>query len=199
MITKNLAIILRGYISKRLLKIVSISMIVLVIVFPLVPNVLDLIGVILDLQVLERRLEGESGLASRLGAWKQLWPYFTEAPLTGKAGWWNSTNLLPESGTPGTAASPHNLYVRLLSESGLAGFIAVLALPVLSGLACLKRVLSTEVESKRFRIASFMTGSIMSILIGQMFEDRYLVGIAGIGNGIITFIIVSAIITCSKS
>jgi O-antigen ligase len=189
----HLAQVLRGWITTRILTRVAIGGLVSLGIVSIIPYLADIIRVLLNLQAIEQRLGGESGLSSRVAAWKQLWPYFTDAPLTGKAGWWNSTNLLPETNASGVATSPHNLYLRLLSESGLAGFLSVLALPALSGLICLKRTIFSVVGDQRFKINSFILGSIVAIFTGQFFEDIYLVGIAGVGNGAVIFVMSSAL------
>ena len=92
-----------------------------------------------------------------------------------------------------TATSPHNLFVRLLSESGIIGLISVLLLPFTVIIMLFLRLLSQRLSSNKFFVLLFAMASLISVLVGQLFEDRYMVGVGGIDSGIIYFILVCAI------
>lgn len=190
----HLARFLRGKIKLGLLRKMAAAGVFCLLLIPTVPTLEKAVYVLQDIQKVEQRLRGESGLQSRLRAWKDIWPYFTESPLTGRAGWWNSTNINSKVGGYMTATSPHNLFVRLLSETGIIGMLSVLLLPVYIISFLTFNVILKKVHENSFFISLFMVSSLISILVGQLFEDRYMVGLGGIDSGIIYFIL-----TCSMN
>jgi hypothetical protein len=147
----------------------------------------DVLQSIINAQKVEQRLAGSESLQSRLDAWQRLWNYFERAPATGSAGWWNSTNLLPYQGT-GRATSPHNLYVRILSEVGIIGLISVLLYPAIVSVGLLSNILTEPISSQNTTIYCFVLASILSVFAGQLFEDRYMVGVMSQGNAISAFV-----------
>lgn len=152
-----------------------------------------------NFQKVEQRLSGSEGLESRMDAWGRLWPYFEDAPATGSAGWWNATNLLPWQGIGSGATSPHSLYVRLLSEVGLLGLTAVLLYPAAVALGLLANAFALPVMSRRTYIYLYLFGSILSVFLGQLFEDRYMVGIFNNGNIIVIFLVTAGLYEIGKT
>lgn len=97
-----------------------------------------------------------------------------------------------------TATSPHNLFVRLLSEIGIIGLISVLFLHLTVIIMLFLRILIQRSSTNRFFVLLFTMASLISVLVGQLFEDRYMVGVGGIDSGIIYFMLVCAINELSK-
>jgi O-antigen ligase len=71
-----------------------------------------------------------SDAVSRLLLWGEAWNLFIHSPVIG-VGWGDFTNLYDVPLVPGAAAA-HNLYLQLLSETGLMGFLAFFYLVVQS-------------------------------------------------------------------
>jgi len=159
------------------------------ILIPAAPTFQKAAYILQDFQKVEQRLTGESGLQSRLRAWRDIWPYFTDFPITGRAGWWNATSINSRLGGKMTADSPHNLFVRLLSESGIVGLVSVLLFPLIVMLLLLSVVIYEKVNSDIFYVCLFVLSSLLAVFLGQFFEDRFMVGVGGIGNGVIVFIL----------
>jgi len=153
----------------------------------------DAFRLVADMEKVEQRISGSSGLDSRVQAWNRLWDFFEAAPVTGKAGWWNSTNLLPTTSSYGVATSPHNLYIRLLSEVGIIGLIAVLSYPVILAITLLVGSFRSPLFSLEGNTYMFLFASIVSVFVGQIFEDRYLVGIMSISNGVVIFVLIAGL------
>jgi hypothetical protein len=126
-------------------------------------------------------------------AWSRLWPHFEDAPATGSAGWWNATNLLPWHGEGSGATSPHNLYVRLLSEVGLFGLMLVLIYPSIVALGLLANTFLLPFSSRDAEVSFFLFCSVFSVFLGQLFEDRYMVGIFNEGNLIVVFVLAAGL------
>ena len=137
--------------------------------------------------VIFSRLTSSGGWETRMAAWKVLWPYFTNNIWFGTAGWWNATHILDEKWQPGMATSPHNLYIRLLAEVGIVGTIMIISLPVVLIFLLLLKCLREYRVNLYYNQNIFLTSTLLALLIGQFFEDRYLVGIAGLGNSIVIF------------
>jgi O-antigen ligase len=142
------------------------------------------IGSRLTLRTVEQRLIG----------WKHLWPYFTSNPLTGGAGWWNATNIVEATAAYGGVTSPHSLYVRLLSEVGILGTVAVLSLPGTVVILLLKKAALTHVKKYSFYSSVLSISFILGLFVRQLFEDSYLVGFGEMGSSIIIFAISAGII-----
>ncbi|PSQ97767.1 MAG: hypothetical protein BRD55_01100 [Bacteroidetes bacterium SW_9_63_38] len=189
----HLSRFLRGRIQLGFLRKMAAAGILCLSILPAMPAFKETVYILRDLQKVEQRLSGESGLQTRLRAWKDVWPYFIEAPLTGHAGWWNSTDLISQKGGPKTATSPHNLYVRLLSEVGVFGFLVVLSLPILLFYTIVSKLVLLRSRESEFKVEAFLASSIIAVFIGQGFEDRYMVGLGGIGSGIVYFILCCSI------
>lgn len=189
----HFAHLLRGRVRLSVLRKIVATGVFCLLLVPAIPTLEKTVYILQDFQKIEQRLSGESGLQSRIRAWKDIWPYFTEFPITGRAGWWNSTNVNSRVGGRMTATSPHNLFVRLLSESGIIGLILVLLLPFTVMIMLFLRLLSQRLSSNKFFVLLFAMASLISVLVGQLFEDRYMVGVGGIDSGIIYFILVCAI------
>jgi len=185
----HLSRFLRGRIRLGLLRKMVAAGILCLLILPAIPNIKTAVYILQDLQKVEQRISSESGLQTRLRAWKDVWPYFIDAPLTGYAGWWNSTNLISEKGGPKTATSPHNLYVRLLSEVGITGFLVVLFFPFFILLKIISSLVVLKIGKKELKKRAFLASSIIAVFIGQGFEDRYMVGLGTIGPAIVYFIV----------
>lgn len=136
-----------------------------------------------DYVFIEQRFLGEQGLNTREVAWEYLLSFFYQNPILGGLGWFNATNVLDNING---ATSPHNLYVRLLSETGLLGTTAVMAFPLILCLGLL--IKNSRIQEKRFTFYKkqiFITFAfVIAIFVGQYFEDRYLVGFINMGNSI---------------
>ena len=182
---------IRGWIKKQFLYRSLITTMTIAIFVVAIPFVLEVTDMFLQLEIIERRLSGGGGLESRIRGWEIIWPFFWESPMTGGAGWWYSTQIMTIHSTPGVqATSPHNLFVRLLTEVGIAGFIIVLAFPFFILCSLFKKLILESTNHRKFALHTFLIASIFSVFIGQFFEDRYMVGIGGVGNAIIVFILV---------
>lgn len=126
------------------------------------------------------RLTGSDGFSTRTQTWDTLLAYFNQNPLFGGIGWWNATNVLHEGG------SPHSLYVRLLSEVGVVGTVAALALPIFIVLGLIfKSYLEKNAlyEKVKMLTASFL----IAVFVTQITEDIFLVGYFELKNIIIIF------------
>lgn len=140
-------------------------------------------------QFIEARFTGTSGIESRTEAWQYLLTYFYDNPIFGGIGWFNATNLVDNVVD---ANSPHNLYVRLLSETGLIGLVSVLIYP---SIICIMLIIISfrlkDNEQKNIKQTVLTFTFLIAIFIGQFFEDRYLVGFINVTNSI--FICILAI------
>lgn len=194
----HFARLLRGRVRLGVLRKIVATGVFCLLLIPAIPNLEKTVYILQDFQKIEQRLSGESGLQSRIRAWKDIWPYFTQSPISGRAGWWNSTNINSRVGGYMTATSPHNLFVRLLSEIGIIGLISVLFLHLTVIIMLFLRILIQRSSTNRFFVLLFTMASLISVLVGQLFEDRYMVGVGGIDSGIIYFMLVCAINELSK-
>lgn len=171
--------------KSKVFYLISISLIFILVVFLYDPaNISYLlraeeIGSRLTLRTVEQRLIG----------WKHLWPYFTSNPLTGGAGWWNATNIVEATAAYGGVTSPHSLYVRLLSEVGILGTVAVLSLPGIVVILLLKKAALTHVKKYNFYSSTIVASFILGLFVRQLFEDSYLVGFGEMGSSIVVFAI----------
>ncbi|WP_059106084.1 O-antigen ligase family protein [Shouchella shacheensis] len=132
---------------------------------------------------LVERFTGSSGLDTRSAAWDILMPYFYSNPLFGGVGWWYSSELLANTNSY-IASSPHNLYVRLLAESGIIGLTITMLLPMVLSILLIIRYQQTINKSER-KALLISLASIISLFASQYAEDRYLVGLVNFGNVII--------------
>lgn len=189
--------LLHGKITNISFKKLSIALIILSCIFLIIPFIEDILGIISILQVVENRLASTVGYNSRLEAWNRLWPYFTENPILGKAGWWNSTRLLP-TGLVGVAESPHNLYVRLLAEIGILGSFVILFLPIFAALSLLFCSMIYPLRQAQRNLLFYLFSVIFSLFITQFFEDSYLVGVGELNNGIIVLVLAVCIFELLK-
>ncbi len=169
--------IIRGRITLRLLKKIlytTIGLIGMTFTYKYIQN-------ISNYAYIEARFMGDSGFTSRQYVWDILMEYFLNNPLFGGVGWYNASNILTNSG--GTT-SPHNLYIRLLSETGLIGAFMVIVLPLILLFGLFIKTTYQNInmieEKKLILIFTF----IIALLTGQLFEDMYLVGIASLSNSI---------------
>lgn len=181
-----LEMFLRGKLSKKLFK----NSILLAIVFGLGLFVLNIIKETDFYRFTILRFTSDDGLSTRGLAWEILLSHFNQNPLFGGVGWWNATNVLPD--LPGIAQSPHSLYVRLLSEVGIVGTVAVLLLPVT--LICILVIKSYGEKEVRTEKLMMLTSAILvGIFTTQITEDTFLVGIFSLSNLIIIFTIALAV------
>lgn len=183
---KQLTLLVKGKLKRKYLAIPFVFISVVTFLF-LVWKVFMQTSLI---DIVIRRVTSLDGWESRMAAWKVLWPYFTENIWFGTAGWWNATHIISENWRPGMASSPHNLYVRLLAEVGIVGTSITIALPLVLLILLLFNCLREFKVDRIYNQSAFLASTLLSILIGQFFEDRYLVSVAGLGNSIIIFCIV---------
>lgn len=155
----------------------------LVLVFS-TPSIIDFVDVAIQAESIESRISGRTLDQRRIG-WEYLWSYFTSAPLTGQAGWWNASNIVEVTAAYGGVTSPHSLYVRLLSEVGVLGSIAVMSLPITTIALMFKVVLVVSVRSNNFYTASLTISFMVGLFLRQIFEDSYLVGFGEMGSSIV--------------
>lgn len=126
------------------------------------------------------RFSDTTNLGSRQSAWGILQDQFYSNMWVGGAGWWSSSSLL--SAYASEARTSHNLYLRLLAETGLIGTIPVLVLPLIIFISLIYLgfiVKSVEYKRKIFLVSSM----ILCLFFGMGFEDRYLTGVGGFNTG----------------
>lgn len=192
MTLSQLTLFTKGRIRKNLIAISVIVFASIGCVLISLPNTGGIFVELFRLQAIEQRLSAGT-LEQRMIGWKYLWPYFTNMPLTGGAGWWNATNIVEATSGYGGVTSPHSLYVRLLSEVGLIGTVAVLVLPFAVAISLAKEVVTSDISSKKFKLMSLILCFIAGIFARQVFEDSYLVGLGEMGSSIVIFSISVAI------
>ena len=140
-------------------------------------------------------IEMDSNVLSRASAWNLLMAEFYRSPLVGSFGWYSATKFLSASGIADQASSPHGLYVRLLPEVGLLGFIAVLGLPLSAAFVASLSVLrirksKNPIRKREIRIYSVLVGGLVSIFMGrELFEDSYLVSYINGTTLIVAFLV----------
>lgn len=190
-IIKDVSLLLKGKITKRLLKR-TLLMVLIIPIIGLFYNRFKNTG-FYHYTVL--RVTGESGITTRTNAWEILLSYYKQNPLLGGVGWWNASDVLPN--VVGMASSPHSLYVRLLSEVGIIGTVAVLALPIFIVLGLvIKSGLANDPKKEKMMVltSSFLFGAFAL----QFFEDKFLTGIFGMGNNILIWVMAIGYLLLSK-
>lgn len=174
---EDIARLFKGKLSIRLITRSVLTIISILIVIFIIKYIQ---GTLLYYQLVNR-FTGTEGVDLRSSAWEVLLGYFSNNPLFGGVGWWYATEVL--DGFVG-ANSPHNLYVRLLSEVGLIGTFAVLIFPIaiilILALLAFSNKLSGNLKSRMILVSGFL----IAIFAGQYFEDRYLIGYMQIANTI---------------
>ncbi len=173
----------RGRIKLAFLRRIVVVGVFLLILTP-VPIMKTVDSGLQDFRKVERRISSTDNIKGRLTRWKTLWPYIKHFPVTGRAGWWRSTDLV--------YSSPHSLYIRLLSEVGILGAMAVLSLPLFIVLVLFYRILFQRLYNNSWLTLSFLTSSLSSVFILQFAEDLYMVGLGGFSSGVVCFILVCA-------
>lgn len=129
---------------------------------------------------IKERLFNVENIYSRSQTWKIMFDYFKKSPLIGGVGWWESKEVLSENTIHKIASSSHNLYIRLLSETGIIGTIFILLLPI----TILFLLIKYNKNSKN-PITTYLYAINFGFLIGQLFEDRYLVSLFNLSDIII--------------
>jgi|SRR5580692_5564874 O-antigen ligase len=107
----------------------------------------------------------ESDASTRLFLWVSAWNLFTQSPVMG-VGWGNFTDVYGldfASFEPGKVAA-HNIYLQLLSETGLVGFGAFLYLAIQSWRQA-RRQLSSSVDFLEIAVAFGVLGALLSVLV----------------------------------
>ncbi|SFE55291.1 O-antigen ligase family protein [Alteribacillus iranensis] len=140
------------------------------------------------------RLLDSTNLVSRESAWALALEKFKENIWVGSAGWWNMSKILDSSYA--TTDSPHSLYLRLLSETGIIGLITVLVLPLFLLLALIFKASLKEVINKKQ--VFLITGMLLGLFAGLAFEDRYLTGFGGFNTGAIVWVMAMGVVNLSK-
>jgi O-antigen ligase len=182
----HVSVLVNGYVRKPFIRVLSVVVVSVSIILILAPKVSDYAVALFELQSIEARLSAGT-LEQRVTGWKHLWPYFTNAPLTGAAGWWNASNIVEATASYGGVTSPHSLYVRLLSEVGILGSIAVLALPSTVFFLMVGMIVKSEALGIDFRVYSIIASYLVGLFLRQTVEDSYLVGFGEMGSSIIVF------------
>lgn len=121
------------------------------------------------------RLSNADNVSSRTDTWKFLLASFKNSPLVGGYGWGGTREALIYVDI--LADSSHNLFVRLLAETGIIGLITIIALPIS---IVFYIFISRNKLEEIFKNPLGMF--ILIVIIGvffvlQMFEDRYLYGV----------------------
>ncbi|MCF3942622.1 O-antigen ligase family protein [Oceanobacillus alkalisoli] len=172
--------IFAGFNAKRLFK--SLIQMMFVIFISFLTTIILKNSKYYDLIII--RLFNTENLETRSGASDIMFQYFFQNPLFGGLGWWGSQQLLQSANIDAAAASSHNLYIRLISEVGVVGLVAILFLPVCIAILVLhKRFIIKFKFSNHIAVLSFAI--IIAIFFGQFFEDRYLTGLFDVNNNII--------------
>jgi O-antigen ligase len=122
--------------------------------------------------------EGEVGSSaiSRLMLWSTAWDYFVRFPVFG-VGWGNFTHLYGSdlsSFFQPDALAVHNIYLQLLAETGLVGFVAFLYLVVQSWRQARSQWRSS-IDFLDLALAFGVLGALLSVLV-QGFVDFLLEG-----------------------
>lgn len=136
------------------------------------------------------RISNARSVETRMAAWNLLLEYFYLEPLFGGLGWWEGSRILSNvaeelnSEREIIAASPHNLYVRLLAETGLIGLAVIISYPVLMIFSLFWKIRSRYlVECVKMKMLLFFSSVfIVCFLVREFFEDTYLVGAFDLSN-----------------
>lgn len=136
------------------------------------------------------RLTDTANIVSRESAWGLAMERFNGNPLVGGVGWWNMSNILNHSSA--LTDSPHSSYIRILSETGLIGFIVIMVLPVIILMWLLLVSFKKNVSNRKqiFLIASMLLG----LMVSLAFEDRYLTGFGGFNTGAIVWVMAMGLV-----
>lgn len=133
-----------------------------------------------------------SSLSARQIVWDYLLNFFYSNPFFGDAGWYNSSHLINEhfSGEGGVATSPHNLYIRLLAETGLFGFF-VLLMPVFILLlhSIIRMVKTVRMNKFEYDFRLLILSIVFSVMLREAGEDTYLTNYIGLHTSIIFFLL----------
>src|SRR5690625_3675666 len=148
--------------------------------------------------LIEQRLFNITNVSSRSIAWNVLLDYFNKNPVLGGIGWWESSYILASDNIETMANSPHNLFVRLLGETGILGLITILILPAI---ICMFLIFNNASIAKQFNsyIGFYLFSVIIAIFIAQLLEDKYLVGVFDISNNIIIWFMSFSLIVYHQS
>lgn len=150
---------------------------------------------------LESRLNydpsSDSNLGTRHQAWSILLEYFHANPFFGGAGWFNATNILTyhvETYGLEIASSPHNGYVRVLSEVGLLGALAVYSFPLFfvfySFFKFVKLSIRKDIAAAPYPI---IIAGILAVFLREYAEDSYLTSYYTLSTFIVVFLSVFSI------
>lgn len=123
---------------------------------------------------IQLRFSNIDNVSSRSDTWTFIMNSFKDHPLVGWKGWWGTKEFLEL--TESFADSPHNLYIRLLSDVGLIGMFAILLLPIIIFLILVFKYKEINIKFNN-NIAKYLVAILVSIFfVEQIFEDRFLSG-----------------------
>lgn len=126
---------------------------------------------------------------SRLFAWEFLMNGFKENVIFGTYGWWNANDIIKQYSVAGMATSSHNFFLRVLSEVGILGLLAILLLPLGLILKAFYKVMFDRMIDKNQRNKLILySGSIIAFFISQIVEDQYLQGVGDFQTGLFVWI-----------
>lgn len=149
----------------------------------------------LNNQNVSARLLTSISIDLRKNAWKILEMGFKNNILFGSFGWWNANKILAQYSnlSSNTASSSHNFYLRVLSEVGIIGLIALMIFPIGIFLKALKLSLfNKNIDKKRRKKLLLYSGAILAFFITQLVEDQYMQGIGDFKMGLFLWILTSA-------
>jgi O-antigen ligase len=136
------------------------------------PNFIASIGGIEAVKEVQEADEWEnSTLGIRLMYWSGAWKIFTEHWLTG-SGLWTFVELYQQTGLSRLPANAHSMYIQTAAETGLIGFIFLIACltALCSVLVRIFKRGSSEVVEMNF----FITISLIGFLVHNIFEYNWL-------------------------
>lgn len=145
------------------------------------------------------RFSSSDNYDSRASAWAVMTEYFYQHIWVGGLGWWNTSSLLVAEKTSADAAeTAHSLYFRLLAETGILGFTAVLLLPLAIFSLLLLSAFARKGDQFERKKKLLIACMILSLFVGQAFEDRYLTRFGGFNSGVVVWVLSMGIMNLVK-
>lgn len=142
----------KSYVQKFANMLKSIFYISLTIIFVVLPlSFTNLGGNVLTrfIDTFSSFLAGEDISSNRLSIWQQAWTTFLENPLYG-IGWGNFRETVVGTVTVRTEMEAHNIYLQLLSETGLIGMFFVLTPIIITYIHTLKKLKMVQLENSQY-------------------------------------------------
>ncbi|MBD2847557.1 O-antigen ligase family protein [Paenibacillus sp. IB182496] len=139
-------------------------------------------------QIISRLL---TSIGERERAWEILIEGFKSNIWLGSYGWWNANEVIKEYSFYdfSIANSSHNHYLRVLSEVGLLGLLAICILPAALIILSLKKALfKSNLEKTQRKKLILYSGALFSFFVSQLVEDQYLNGIGNFQTGLFAWL-----------